>query len=112
MSLDPQEFLIMALSKPNFKVKKRVDAKATAGDCLGVEFDEKGKERNCSCKAKKRGLCVRCYTKFYQQSLRMSADKALAYEAKLIRIGRLLRRQECRKYLRSDVYSRTAKEAS
>lgn len=112
MQLNSQEFLIMALSKPNFKIKKRVVAKATAGDCLGVEFDENGKERNCSCKAKKRGLCIRCYTKFYQQSLRMSPDKSLTYEAKLIRMGRLLRRQESRKYRRSDVFSRTAKEAS
>jgi hypothetical protein len=108
MSLDPQEFLIMALSKPNFRVKKRVEAKATAGDCLGVEFDEQGKERNCSCKAKKRGLCIRCYTKFYNRSIRMSPEKAVAYESKLLRLGRLLKRQETRKYKRQDVYDREA----
>lgn len=101
------EFLIVALSKPSIKTSRAVAEKASSRVCLGmVRVD--GKDVPCESESKQRGLCMKCYSRWYREMARMTPEKRIEFEAKMIRLGRLLGDQQIRDF-RDDYFKRMAR---
>lgn len=86
---------------PTPKAKKHIQEKVSAGKCLC-----------CDKPLLKRGLCYQCYYKWRRvRSELQTKTKQAEFDAKLIRIGRLLGTQDVRNYKedRSSVFESTAK---
>lgn len=63
----------------------------------------------CNKPAKKRGLCTQCYNAFSYLAGRMSYKDRAAYEAKLIRQGKLLRAYDKTYQVAKNLFQRFAK---
>lgn len=86
---------------PAPKAKKHIQERVNAGKCLCCNND-----------SLKRGLCHQCYYKWRRvRALIGTKTKQVEYDAKLIRMGRLLAAQDVRNYKsdRATVFESTAK---
>lgn len=100
--MDSREALIMVLdSRASNKVTEAVRKRVVAKKCLCCETD-----------AVKRGLCQKCYTEWRTTRMAMSNSQRARYDAKLIRIGKLLSAYGRKEYVNQSIFSRIAKEAS
>lgn len=89
-------------AKPNAKARKHITACVAEGRCLC-----------CQNKALKRGLCHKCYYLWGQNRQKLgTASKRAEYDAKLVRVGKLLLPQAVREYKAKDVFSSAASEVA
>lgn len=86
-----REHLIMVLEcRASNRVKARVAERMNEGTCLGQCPDKS----ECTEKARCRGLCSKCERRWRNLRVRMSPSAAAAFDARLIRAGRLLSPRE------------------
>lgn len=102
------ESLIMVLEcKAAQKVKMKIADRIRLGVCIGQRPD--GSE--CDGKSRCRGLCTKCERRWRITRLKMTAQKALAYDSRLIRSGRLLKPLEVVGYFDKSAFTRLAKSS-
>jgi hypothetical protein len=90
------EFLILDTAKSK-KVEDRVRDRLGKNECVA-----------CGSVAGnlRRGLCVRCYSQWLAARNRMNEREAMQYDARLIRSGCLLARQETRRLRSQSIFER------
>lgn len=94
-----EEIIVMAAS-PSPKAQKHIAERVSKKQCLC-----------CDKPLLKRGLCYQCYYKWRTARQALSSmTKRAAYDAKLIRIGKLLAAQDIRQFKDSSVFSQASKE--
>lgn len=100
-----REHLIMVLEcRASNRVKSRVAERMKDGTCLGQRIDKS----ECTEKARCRGLCTKCGRRWRSLRVRMSPSAAAAFDARLIRAGRLLPALEVLKFKDQSCYRRMA----
>jgi len=103
--MDPTEELIMVLDcRAAARVITRVRERVETGLCLGT--DSKGCE--CSKPATKLGLCTSCYYAYRTERAKKTTREAAIYEARLIRAGRVLGRNQARVYKSRSIFRKMA----
>lgn len=81
------------------KTKKRVADRVSRGVCLACDAGH----------AYQRGVCAKCYTRWYRERQRMTARQAAIFDLRLVRKGLLLAANAVRSYRSSNVFRRVAK---
>lgn len=100
-----REHLIMILEcRASNRVKTRVRDRVRSGICVGTTPE--GGE--CDRKSRCRGLCNRCEGVWRDTRGAMSPEDAAAYDARLIRAGRLLPARGAQEYTNDSVFKRMA----
>ena len=104
------DLLVVALNlKATNRVVSRVSERVRENICIGLT--PSGSE--CTCKAVKRGLCGKCYGRWWITRLGLGDDtKRAVYDSSLIRSGRLLSRNGAKTYKDRSVFTLAAKSAS
>ena len=92
-----REIVVMAAEAIG-KFKKKVQERVSSGKCLC-----------CEKPALKRGLCYQCYYKWRTVRVTLgSASKQASFDAKLIRIGKLLHPQAVRDIKSRNIFAEVA----
>ena len=86
-------------AKPTKRIAAEVQARVASGKCLC-----------CDKTGRRRGLCDTCYHSWYMNRMRMDAQNAAAFDARLIRAGRLLPAGTSRRLRRQNVFDRFASQ--
>jgi hypothetical protein len=97
--MQTESVLVVTEAKAVPRVVRKVRAAVVSGKCL-----------TCHRKAKRRGACDLCYSRYYLQAIRMTPTKRAAYEARLIRCGELLPAQAVRSIRRDDTFAKRASD--
>jgi len=94
-----EEIIVMA-ANPTPKATKHIAERVGKGQCLC-----------CDKKALKRGLCYQCYYSWMTNRKKLAnATKRAAYDAKLIRAGKLLAAQAVRALRDHSIFNQASKE--
>ncbi len=107
--MNSHEFLKMMLAKKlTRKALERVKEHIRQNKCIGVLEDEQGNEIDCQEPVHHRGLCKKCYSRWYNARRNMTEAEQVQYDTGLINDGRLLGQNGKREYERKDAYRRYA----
>lgn len=83
------------------QVQRKVKESVLSGRCL-----------QCGNKAVKRGVCNRCYMRWWYMTRGMTNDQRQKFDDELTRTGSMLRGQEIREMRRDDAFSQIARKVA
>lgn len=91
--------VVVEIQKAAPKIQKRVNEAVQVGTCL--ECRERSME--------KRGLCSRCYQRWYLVRVRLAPSRQASFDARLIRLGKLLPQQGARRIKQNNSFAIAAR---